>query len=88
MIIIGISYQWVRTADKKREWCNNTGVIETDQRGKHSNRPFAIPEKMKARVGIHIGSFPVMESHFCREHSSKDCLEEGSSISEMYRLYK
>lgn len=42
---------------------------------------------MKDEARDHIKSFPVMESHYCRESTKKKYLEEGLSIAKMYRMY-
>lgn len=78
----------MRTAAKKQELTDCTGVIESDQRGKHKNRPFKVPDNLKNDARAHISSFPTMESHYCREHSQKKYLEEGLSIARMYRMYQ
>lgn len=82
-----ITYQWVRTAHKKLGTVDETGVIQGDQRGKHSNRPFTYPEILKNMVRSHISSFPVMESHYCRENSHKKYLDEALTINKMYSEY-
>ena len=60
----------------------------SDGRGKHKNRPHAIPEDLKDKVRQHISSFPSRESHYSRQ-SNKNCkyLPNGLSIARMYRLY-
>lgn len=67
---------------------NETLVVGNDERGKHLNRPFRVPDASKNVVREHIGSFPVMESHYCRKNTAKKYLEEGLSLSKMYRMYK
>lgn len=64
-----------------------TGVIEGDQRGVHTNRPFKCPEEIKNKARDHINSFPVMDSHYCRENTQRKYLVEGLSIATMYRMY-
>ena len=85
---LNISYQWVRTADKKKKLTNSTRVIICDKRGKHSNRPFTVPETLKHVARAHISSFPAIDSHYCRENTRRKYLEEGLSISKMYSLFK
>lgn len=67
---------------------SETLVIGTDERGKHFNRPFKVPESLKNVVREHIRSFPVIDSHYCRENTTKKYLEEGLSLCKMYKLYK
>lgn len=64
------------------------GVIHADERGKHKNNPFKIPSSHVQAVLDHIDSFPVMESHYCRAESKREYLEEGLTISRMYKMYK
>lgn len=88
-IFSGVSYQMVRTAEKKR---NSAGkvqeVIQDDQRGKHHNNPFKVPDQNLAAVLQHIDSYPIMESHYCREKTNRRYLEEGLSLHTMYRMYE
>ena len=84
---LGISYQWIRTADKKKKYTNSTLIINSDERGKHKMRPHKVPEKFKQAVRDHLSSFPVMDSHHCGENTSRKYLEEGLSISKMYFLF-
>ena len=43
-------------------------------------------ERMEA-IWVHINSFPVTDSHYCRKDTKRQCLEEGLSVNAMYRLY-
>lgn len=63
------------------------GFIENDLRGKHETRPKRIPESVTERVRQHIESFPKVESHYCRQTTTKEYLEEGLNIRKMYSLY-
>ena len=85
---LGISYQWIRTADKKKKYTNSTLIINSDERGKHKMRPHKVPEKFKQAARDHLSSFPVMDSHYCGENTSRKYLEEGLSISKMYFLFR
>ena len=64
------------------------GLLATDERGKHSNRPHAIQNVVKERIREHIKSFPKRTSHYSRNDNRKRAyLSENLSISRMYRLY-
>ncbi|KAJ8676796.1 hypothetical protein QAD02_012583 [Eretmocerus hayati] len=85
---LDISYRRVKTALKKKRDSGPTGIIDGDKRGKHTlNRRNKIPESVKDTARRHIESFPTMESHYCREKSSKNYLDESiESLSMMYTL--
>ena len=77
----------MRTAYKKKCNANATQVNIYDQRGQHDSRPQRYLESVREKAKEHIASFPTMESHYCRENSTRKYLEEGLTISLMYRLY-
>lgn len=81
---LGISETWVSTALKKIQ---KGGALETDNRGRHTNRPHTIQSSIKDSVRNHINMFPLVPSHYVRKDSSKMYLEEGLSIQKMFRLY-
>ena len=63
-------------------------VIASDRRGKHRSRPHSIPDQVKERIREHIKLFPRRKSHYSRSSNRKrEYLDEGLSISRMYRLY-
>ena len=66
-----------------------SGVLfSEDNCGKHSNRPHAICDELKAQVREHISSLPSRESHYSRNDNRKrKYLADGLSIARMYRLY-
>ena len=78
----------VYTSFKKKAGSNLTQIVLPDYRGKHHNRPLALKEHEKEAIRDHIQSFPRMESHYCRECTERKYLEEGLSISLMYRMYQ
>ena len=83
----GVSAQLLLTVDKKRS-SDEHFLNLSDERGKHHNRPFKVPEEAKNLVREHINMYPVIESHYCRKDTKRKYLEEGLSISKMYRMYK
>lgn len=56
-------------------------------RGLHHNRTNRYPEEMLDKVQTHIQKFPVTESHYCRQNTKRNYLEEVLSTAKMYRLY-
>ena len=43
-------------------------------------------ERMEG-IRVHINSFPVTDSHYCRKDTKRQYPEEGLSVNAMYRLY-
>ncbi|KAE8738189.1 hypothetical protein FOCC_FOCC016335 [Frankliniella occidentalis] len=70
-------------------------VVETamsknspDKRGKQvTNRPKRISAELKNGVKDHIKLFPKIASHYCRESTKREYLDENLSIAKMYRMY-
>lgn len=81
---LGISETVVSTALSKLKI---SPTIASDMRGKHFSRPHVIQEHIKNHIKEHISSFPVVESHYIRQDSKREYLENGLSVSKMYRLY-
>lgn len=54
--------------------------------GKHTKRK--IPDEDRNFVKVHIESFPKVQSHYCRQTSSREYLESTLSINKMYELYQ
>ncbi|KAK3911441.1 GATOR complex protein MIOS [Frankliniella fusca] len=74
---LDISVKVVQTAHKKNS---------PDKRGKHENRKTTSPILIGS-VKDHIKSFPVIESHYCREGTRRRYLQANLSVARMYRLY-
>ncbi|KAK3933057.1 Homoserine kinase [Frankliniella fusca] len=73
-----ISITVVNTAMKKNS---------PDKRGKHTENKRRTPPTLIQGVKEHIKSFPKIESHYCREETKREYLQENLSVSKMYRLY-
>ena len=80
---LNINDRVVRTAFDKLTEC---GMVSGDNRGAVKGRS-KVSGDAKQRVMDHIGRFPTVESHYCRASSSRQYLEAGLSLSQMYRLY-
>lgn len=81
---LSISQTFVETSLSKR--LPNGGTVLEDLRGKHTPKN-KISEDIRNKIREHILKFPVQESHYRREKSSKKYLESNLSIKKMYELY-
>lgn len=60
----------------------------SDRRGKHGNRPNAIPQELKEAIDQHIRSFPKRSSHYSRSKNIKrSYLSPDLSVKKMHELY-
>ncbi|XP_055676594.1 uncharacterized protein LOC129785944 isoform X2 [Lutzomyia longipalpis] len=82
---LSISHQMVKTAFSKID--PESFLIEEDQRGKFERQIRQDWEATKKSVIDHINSFPRVESHYVRENSTKEYLEEGLSVAQMHKMY-
>ena len=80
---LDINDRVVRTAFSK---LTEFGTVLGDSRGAVTGKS-KICSNAKQRVVDHINEFPRVESHYCRASSSRQYLEAGLSLSQMYRLY-
>ncbi|KAE8740337.1 hypothetical protein FOCC_FOCC014154 [Frankliniella occidentalis] len=69
---------------KKNE---TNGFSKKDQRGKHAPK-HKLSEQQHSAVVEHISSFPRVESHYCRQSSSFEYLDQKLTIRLMHKLYK
>ncbi|CAG9823940.1 unnamed protein product [Phaedon cochleariae] len=56
--------------------------IKKDNRGKQSEE-----SAKKEEIMTHIKSFPVIDSHYCRQNTKRKYLEANLSVAKMYGLY-
>ncbi|GBN50654.1 hypothetical protein AVEN_103723-1 [Araneus ventricosus] len=63
-----------------------TNTPTQDQRGKNGNSR-SVPKEDPVLVREHIKSFPVVEPHYCRDHTKREYLGSHLSIGKMYELY-
>lgn len=84
MATLNVTDAFMRSATNK---CSSNGVLEKDKRGKHdpSNK---LPKDAEEFLRNQILSFPAVESHYCRQTSTKKYLDSSLNISIMYRMYK
>jgi len=64
-----------------------SGVVESDQRGRHVTRPNRIKQEVRDDIRQHIASFPKVPSHYLRKDSTREYLEDGMTLAKMYKLY-
>ena len=81
---LNISETFVTTALRKKA---DGGLTTQDQRGRHESVN-KIADFIKQGVREHINKFPLVESHYSRERSSKKYLGNDLNISRMYELYR
>lgn len=64
---------------------SETGVAQSPTKGKHIKNQ-THPSVIRS-VTDHIKSFPTVESHYCRENTNKNYLDQSLSITLMHQLY-
>ncbi|GFO14159.1 tRNA uridine 5-carboxymethylaminomethyl modification enzyme mnmg [Plakobranchus ocellatus] len=74
----------VITAIKKK--VSGINFTSGDMRGRHHTRPTKNSIERDA-VKAHIGSFPTVESHYCRHNTQRRYLEADLSLQMIHRLY-
>lgn len=63
-------------------------LVPKDRRGSHMNRPRMLSFADRNTIKDHIGSFPIMENHYSRKDSRKNCLSMDLSVKKMYCMFK
>ena len=63
----------------------STGVLKNSCSGGAHN---VVNSSVLKSILEHIGSFAVMDSHYCRSQTTRKYLYPGLSINAMYRMYK
>ncbi|KAK3915284.1 Lon protease [Frankliniella fusca] len=58
-----------------------------DKRGRHAKPKKRLPPELINNVKEHIKQYPTVESHYCREVSRKQYLDECLSTAKMHRMY-
>nr|CAH7732156.1 unnamed protein product [Callosobruchus chinensis] len=80
---LSISQTSIRFAIEKRM---SSGVVSTDQRGKHE-APNKIGPLVRNSIREHIQKFPCIDSHYSRNKSNRRYLGSHLNISKMYQLF-
>lgn len=83
---LSISDQTTRTALQKMT--NKNGILDLDQRGRHTTRKNRISDEIKNDIRRHIESIPTIESHYLRAQTTRKYFEGSLDLATLYRLYK
>ena len=83
--IHGISHPRLRCIQNH---ITSTGLAPKDKRGKHKNRPHAVPDQIIQLIHSHIQSFKGRRSHYSfTKNKSVRYLPESLSIKKMHKLF-
>lgn len=80
---LDIPNRYIRTVVSKLE----NGFVNEDLRGRHGNHKQVDPQ-VKENVRRHINSIPRIESHYLRHQTTREFIEGGKTITDLYRDYK
>lgn len=81
---LGISDKIMRTSLQKLQ---DSGVLEEENRGGRNKAVAENDRLWRDNILKHINRFPRVESHYCRESSSREYLNGDLSISRMYQMF-
>nr|CAH7743977.1 unnamed protein product [Callosobruchus chinensis] len=81
---LSISAQTVRTVFNKM---NSSGHVTEDRRGKACKNSM-LEESVKESIRDHINMFETVDSHYCRQKTSRKYLPPTLNIAKMYSLYE
>lgn len=81
---LGINDRPIRTVIEKM---NNSGIVDAELRGKQK-RHGNISVDLLNGVRNHIKSIPRIESHYIRKQSSREFIEGGKNVTDLYRDYQ
>ncbi|KOB73144.1 Uncharacterized protein OBRU01_09799 [Operophtera brumata] len=84
MRTLDISDRAIRTVKEK---VDENGIIENDLRGKHSNH-IRVDETVIADIKKFIEAIPRIESHYTRQTSSREFIDGGKTITELFRDFQ
>ncbi|KAL0840311.1 hypothetical protein ABMA28_015581 [Loxostege sticticalis] len=82
---LGINDRPIRTVIEKM---NSSGIVEPERRGKHENHGTKISNDLLAEVKKHIESIPRIESHYLRKQTTREFIEGGKTLTDLYRDYR
>lgn len=81
---LGINDRPIRTVIEKT---TETGIVETEKRGRHGKQK-SVGNDIIQSIKNHIESIPRIESHYLRQQSSREYIEGGKNIADLFRDYK
>ncbi|RVE43346.1 hypothetical protein evm_011986 [Chilo suppressalis] len=67
---------------------NTSGIVEPEKRGKHEKHATKIPEVLLEGVRKHINKIPRIESHYLRKQTTREYIDGGKSLTDLYADYK
>jgi hypothetical protein len=85
MDTLSICDSWIKTATNNSR--TDPEFVPEDRRGKHGNRPSKYHDEEKNSIRNHINLIPRIESHYTRERSKREYIEQGLTVEELYRRY-
>lgn len=83
MATLDVNDRVIRTVLSKKA----LGFVEIDKRGKHGKHR-KVDESIKQSVRDHINTIPRIESHYIRKNSSREFIDGGKCIADLYTDYK
>lgn len=81
----GVTERAIRTVITSK--MSGSGIAAKDDRGKHSHHK-KVDEALVQSVRDHIDSIPRIDSHYLRQHTSRQFIDGGLTIAEMHRHYQ
>lgn len=81
---LNISDRVIRTVIQK---CQNHGVLENDRRGKHDNHT-TTDETLISDIKTFIDSIPRVPSHYTRQTSTREYIDGGKTITDLFNDFK
>lgn len=84
MATLDITFRMIRTTLEKQ---SETGVIDSDHRGRKVGKS-VLDDSLTQSVKDHINSIPRIESHYLRAQSTREFIEGGKTLIQLYRDYK
>lgn len=82
---LGINDRPIRTVIEK---LNSSGIVEPELRGKHENHGTKVPDELLTVVRGHITSIPRIESHYLRQQTTREFIEGGKTLTDLYKDYR
>lgn len=79
---LNISDRPIRTVSSKTAG----GILSVDFRGKHGHH-FHLDENIKKSVKEHIETIPRIESHYCRQVSTREFIDGAKTVAQLHRDY-
>lgn len=81
---LGINDRPIRTVIDK---IDTNGFLQQENRGKHKKQ-VKVSDDSKQRVKEHINSIPRIESHYLRKQTTREYIDGGKNLTDLYKDYK